>query len=54
MSNDKANATYHPDEPPENLLTVHDIRKHVTPLPATQSMDENDPTAVPPAHMDEH
>lgn len=56
MSNDKADATFHP---------AHARIKNVSLVPegegfpgshieVTQSMDENDDTAIPPAHMDEH
>jgi hypothetical protein len=57
MSNNKVDATFHPDDAEKRAeqARVAEARgKRQEPTNPMISMDPEDPTAVPHAHMDEH
>lgn len=57
MSNNKVDATFHPDDAEKRAeqARIAEARgKRQEPTNPMISMDPEDPTAVPHAHMDEH
>lgn len=54
VSNDKVDATFHPDDADDRAAIARARGKRQEPPNPMVHLNPEDPTAVPHAHMDEH